>query len=161
MWKKILLSPWTALITLCFILSLRIADPALVESVRLRYFDTLIVGKTAVTNEQIHVVNIDDAAIAKFGQFPFPRNQYADIVKDLTERNAGVIVFNIFMPDVDRFGQDSALAQQLKRSVVVLPHMATNEDTVSKYAPYRPGVSVIGSGLPGIAYRSIQPNVRS
>ena len=161
MWKKLLLSPWTALITLCFILSLRIADPALVESIRLRYFDTLIVGKTVVTNEQIHVVNIDDAAIAKFGQFPFPRNQYADIVKDLTERNAGVIVFNIFMPDVDRFGQDSALAQQLKRSTVVLPHMATNEDTVSKYPPYRPGVSVIGSGLPGIAYRTIQPNVRS
>jgi adenylate cyclase len=161
MWKKILLSPWTALITLCFILSIRIADPAIVESIRLRYFDTLIVGKTAVTNEQIHVVNIDDAAIAKFGQFPFPRNQYADIVKDLAERNAGVIVFNIFMPDADRFGQDSALAQQLKRSTVVLPHMATNEDTVSKYPPYRPGVSVIGSGLPGIAYRTIQPNVRS
>ena len=65
------------------------------------------------------------------------------------------------MPDVDRFGQDSALAQQLKRSTVVLPHMATNEDTVSKHVPYRPGVSVIGSGLPGIAYQNIQPNVRS
>jgi adenylate cyclase len=161
MWKKLFLSPWTALITLCFILSLRISDPALIESVRLRYFDTLIVGKTAATNEQIYVVNIDDAAVAKFGQFPFPRNQYAAIIKDLADRNAGVIVFNIFMPDADRFDQDSALAQQLKRSVVVLPHMATNEDTVSKYPPYRPGVSVIGTGLPGIAYQNIQPNVRS
>jgi adenylate cyclase len=65
------------------------------------------------------------------------------------------------MPDADRFGQDSVLAQQLKRSVVVLPHMATNDDIVPKYTPYRPGVSVIGTGLPGIAYQNIQPNVRS
>jgi CHASE2 domain-containing sensor protein len=77
MWKKILLSPWTALLTLALVVSIRIADPVFVESVRLRYFDTLIVDRTATANEQIHVVNIDDAAIAKFGQFPFPRNQYA------------------------------------------------------------------------------------
>ena len=161
MLKKILTSPWTALITLALILSIRIADPAFVESVRLRYFDTLITDRAATVSEQIHVVNIDDRAIAQRGQFPFPRSQYADIIRQLQDRNAGVIVFNIFMPDADRFGQDSALAQQLKRSTVVLPHMATNEDTVSKYAPYRPGVSVIGTGLPGIAYQNIQPNVRS
>ncbi len=155
MWKKILLSPWTALLTLALVVSIRIADPVFVESVRLRYFDTLIVDRTATANEQIHVVNIDDAAIAKFGQFPFPRNQYAAIIKDLTDRNAGVVVFNIFMPDADRFGQDTALAQQFKHSVVVLPHTATNEDVVNKYAPFRPGVSVIGTGLPGIAYKNI------
>ena len=160
MWKKILLSPWAALVTLVLVLGVRTTDPAFVESVRLRYFDTLITDRAATVSEQIHVVNIDDRAIAQRGQFPFPRSQYADIIRQLEDRNAGVIVFNIFMPDADRFGQDSALAQQLKRSTVVLPHMATNEDTVPKYPPYRPGVSVIGTGLPGIAYRSIQPNVR-
>ena len=161
MLKKILTSPWTALITLALILSIRIADPAFVESVRLRYFDTLITDRAATVSEQIHVVNIDDRAIAQRGQFPFPRSRYADIIRQLEDRNAGVIVFNIFMPNADRFGQDSVLARQLKESLVVLPHMATNDDTAPKYAPYRPGVSVIGSGLPGIAYRSIQPNVRS
>jgi len=161
MLKKILTSPWTALLTLALILSIRIADPAFVESVRLRYFDTLITDRTVTVSEQIHVVNIDDRAIAQRGQFPFPRNQYADIIRQLEDRNAGVIVFNIFMPDADRFGQDSALARQLKESLVVLPHMATNEDTVSKHVPYRPGVSVIGTGLPGIEYQNIQPNVRS
>jgi adenylate cyclase len=160
MWKKLLLSPWTALLTLALVLSVRIADPAFVESVRLRYFDTLITERAVTTSEQIHVVNIDDRSIAQRGQFPFPRNQYADIIRQLEDRNAGVIVFNIFMPDADRFGQDSALAQQFKHSLVVLPHMATNENTAPKYPPYRPGVSVIGTGLPGIAYQNIQPNVR-
>ena len=48
--KKILTSPWTALLTLALILSIRIADPTFVESVRLRYFDTLITSKVPTEN---------------------------------------------------------------------------------------------------------------
>ena len=148
------------MITLALVLAVRMSDPAFVESVRLRYFDTLITDRAVTVSDQIHVVNIDDQSIAQRGQFPFPRNQYAEIIRELEQRNAGVIVFNIFMPDADRFAQDSVLAQQLKRSVVVLPHTATNEDVSSQHTPFRPGVSVIGTGLPGIAYKNIQPNVR-
>jgi len=160
MGKKILLSPWTAVVTLFLILAVRMVDSSFVESVRLRYFDTLIVSAPATTSQQIHVVNIDDAAIARLGQFPFPRNIYADIIADLDRRNAGVIVFNVFMPDTDRFGGDQALSKQLQKSTVVLPHTATNDPVNAKHPPFRPGVSVIGSGLPGIAYDNIQPNVR-
>jgi adenylate cyclase len=161
MWKKILLTPWTAIFTLILVLGIRIADTAFVESVRLRYFDTLITSKPVDTSKLVHVVNIDDAAIEQRGQFPFPRNQYADIIRDLENRNAGVIVFNIFMPDADRFGQDVALSRQLQKSTVVLPHVATNNTVKAQHPPYRPGVSVIGDGNPGIPYRNIQPNVRS
>ena len=142
------------------ILATRMIDSSFVESVRLRYFDTLITSTQPVASQQIHVVNIDDAAVAKLGQFPFPRSQYADIIADLTHRNAGVIVFNVFMPDVDRFGGDQALGKQLQKSTVVLPHTATNEAVTATHAPFRPGVSVIGDGLPSIAYQYIQPNVR-
>lgn len=160
MGKKLILSPWTAVVTLFLILAVRIIDSSFVESVRLRYFDTLITSTAPTTSQQIHVVNIDDAAVAKLGQFPFPRNQYADIIADLTRRKAGVIVFNVFMPDADRFGGDQALSKQLQKSTVVLPHTATNEAVTATHAPFRPGVSVIGDGLPGIAYQYIQPQVR-
>jgi adenylate cyclase len=159
--KKILTSPWTALLTLALCAGARIADPAFVESVRLRYFDTLITGTEVKVSEQVHLVNIDDAAIEKLGQFPFPRGQYANIIKDLYQRNAGLVVFNIFMPDADRAGQDAVLASALKQMPTVLPHTATNDDVRSSVPPFRPGVSVIGSGEPGIPYRHIQPNVRS
>ena len=66
MMKKILTSPWTALLTLALILSIRIADPSFVESVRLRYFDTLITQKTPTANN-IYTVNIDEAALDKYG----------------------------------------------------------------------------------------------
>jgi len=45
MMKKILLNPWTALVTLFLVLGIRFIDPSFVESVRLRYFDQLIVSQ--------------------------------------------------------------------------------------------------------------------
>ena len=38
--KKILLSPWTAIVTLLVIVSVVFSGPTFVESVKLRYFDT-------------------------------------------------------------------------------------------------------------------------
>ena len=95
MLKKILTSPWTALITLALVVGLRIADPTFVESVRLRYFDTLVTNK-APEVIGVHVVNIDEKALEKYGQYPFPRNIYGSIIADLYRRNAGLVVFNMF-----------------------------------------------------------------
>ena len=57
MFKKILVSPWTALLTLALVTALRIADPTFVESVRLRYFDTLVTSRPTETIG-VDVVNI-------------------------------------------------------------------------------------------------------
>ena len=65
MFKKILVSPWTALLTLVLVVGLRIADPMFVESVRLRYFDTLVTSKPAETIG-VDVVNIDEKALEKY-----------------------------------------------------------------------------------------------
>lgn len=158
--KKILLSPWLALITLFLLVGVRVSDPSFVESVRLRYFDTLLTSKTQVQSENIQVVNIDDETVKKYGQFPFPRDVYANIIEDLYSRGAGLVVWNIYMPDNDRFGQDSRLADTLRRHPVVLPHAASSYESTSKVVPFRPGVSIIGSGSTGINYASIEPNVK-
>ena len=157
---KKLLSPWTAILTLILLVCIRIVNPSFVESVRLRYFDTLITNKETTVSKQIHVVNIDDEFIQKEGQFPFPRNKYSEIISDLYSRNAGLVVFNIFMPERDRFGQDAQLAQTLKKYPVILPHTGSDDQIKVNYDPFRPGVSVIGSGAVGIEYNSIQPNTR-
>jgi adenylate cyclase len=120
MLKKILTSPWTALLTLALILSIRIADPVFVESVRLRYFDTLITSK-ATTDNNIVTVNIDEESLNKYGQWPLPRNIYADLVEDLYKRGAGLVVLNVFMAETDRMGGDGALAATMNEFPVVLP----------------------------------------
>jgi adenylate cyclase len=158
--KKILFSPWTAVITLLVLLAIRIADPMFLESVRLRYFDQLITSKETTVSQQVHVVNIDDETIRQKGQFPFPRREYSKLITDVYARGAGLVVFNIYMPESDRFGQDLDLAQTFKKYPVVLPQTGTNDNLKSKYPPFRPGVSVIGGEDVGIKYENIEPNIQ-
>jgi adenylate cyclase len=158
--KKILLSAWTALITLAILIGVRVESPNFVESVRLRWFDTMITSKEVKISEQIAIVNIDDASIKKYGQFPFPRGEYASIIQNLYSHGAGLVVFNIYMPDSDRFGQDVTLANTLKKYPVVLPQMGGTEK--SKYEAFRPGVSVIGEEATKLTvdYPAIEPNIQ-
>jgi len=133
-------SPWTAIITLILILTVRIADPKFVESVRLRYFDTLITGKTATQNS-IFTVNIDEKSLEQYGQWPFPRDVYGKIIKDLYERKAGLVVFNVLMPEPDRSGRDLVLAETMKKYPVVLSNVPAQQ---TKNTPRVPGSAVLG-----------------
>lgn len=139
--KKILVSPWTALITLAIIVAVTLQGPTFVESVRLRYFDTLITGEKPTLND-IYTVNIDEATIDKYGQWPFKRTIYANIIDDLYKHNAGLVVWNVLMPEKDRQGGDAALALTLADHPVILTNMPaeTNKNTAKK-----PGSAVIGS----------------
>jgi len=138
--KKILLSPWTALLTLALVVGIRIADPTFVESVRLRYFDTLITAKEPTFNN-IVTVNIDEATLDKYGQWPLPRAEYAKIIRDLYQRNAGLVVLNVLMPEQDRTGGDGALGQALKQYPIVLPSQPSQK---TKNTPRNPGSAVLG-----------------
>jgi adenylate cyclase len=139
--KKILLSPWTALLTLALVVGIRIADPTFVESVRLRYFDTLITSKAATENN-IVTVNIDEAALDKYGQWPLPRAEYAKIIRDLYQRGAGLVVLNALMSEQDRTGGDSTLGQTLKEYPVVLGSVPSDK---TKNTPRVPGSAVVNS----------------
>ena len=138
--KKILLSPWTALLTLVLVMCIRIADPTFVESVRLRYFDTLITSK-APTDNNIYTVNIDEASLNKYGQWPLPRVNYAEIIEDLYRRNAGLVVLNVLMAERDRTGGDRDLAAALKHYPVILPSVPSDK---TKNTPRVPGSAVLG-----------------
>jgi adenylate cyclase len=137
--KKILLSPWTALITLALVLGIRVVDPTFVESVRLRYFDTLITAKAPVEND-IYTVNIDEAALDKYGQWPLPRQEYARIIQDLYQRNAGLVVFNVLMAEKDRQGGDAKLAATLLEYPVILPNVPAAQ---TKNTPRNPGAAIL------------------
>lgn len=162
--SKIILSPWLSLVTLLIIISIRLIDPSFIESIRLRYFDSLISSKTVVESTNTAIVNIDDATLEKYGQWPFPRDIYSTIIEDLYKKQAGLVVFNVFMPDADRFNQDAKLASVLLNYPVVLPQAATNEAVKGDTIPFRPGVSVIGNAETSknftVNYKSIQSNTK-
>ena len=139
--KKIALSAWTALLTLFVVLAVRVDDPQFVESVRLRYFDTLIASK-APTDNNVYTVNIDEAALEKYGQYPFKRDVYADLIAELYNRGAGLVVFNLLMPEADRLGGDNALLSVMKQAPVILPNVPSDK---TKNQPKNPGAAIIGS----------------
>ncbi|CAB4138201.1 COG4252 Predicted transmembrane sensor domain [uncultured Caudovirales phage] len=159
MLKKILLSPWTAIITLILLLAVRAIDPTFVESVRLRYFDTLITSK-APTQNNIYTVNIDEAALDKYGQWPLPRDQYARIIQDLYQRGAGLVVLNVLMAEPDRTGGDAVLANALRQYPVVLPSVPSAQ---TKNTPKKPGSAVIGAEYSDliVQYPGLIANIRS
>ena len=157
MLKRILTSPWTALVTLVIVVGLRVVDPAFIESVRLRYFDTLVTSKAPETIG-VSVVNIDEKALERYGQFPFSRDTYASIIRDLYRRNAGLVVFNILTPDRDRMGQDQAYVQALKQYPTILPSIGS---ATTRNQPRTPGSVVIGPyGLDAfVTYPGIIANI--
>ena len=139
--KKLLVNPWTALLTLGIIVAVLLQQPTFVESVRLRYFDTLVTSAKPTENN-IYTVNIDEATIDKYGQWPFKRDIYANIIDDLYKHNAGLVVWDVMMPEKDRQGGDKALALELEDHPVILTNMPSqaNKNTAKK-----PGSAVIGA----------------
>ncbi len=138
---KRLLSPWWALITLG-ILIYAFANPSnFIQSIKLNYFDQLIVSQEPVENN-IYVAEIDEAALELYGQYPFPRNIYSDIIKDLYNKGAGLVVWNVMMPEPDRFGGDVELSETMLELPVILASRPSNK-TVNE--PINPGAAIINS----------------
>ena len=157
--NKIMLSPWTAILTLILVTGVRITDPSFVESIRLRYFDTLIISKP-ITENNIFTVNIDESALDMYGQWPFRRDIYASIIQSLYDRNAGLVVFNVLMPEEDRQGGDNDFKKTLSSYPVILPNIPSN---ISKNVARKPGSVVIGSDYLDriIQYPGIVANISS
>ena len=145
--KGVLLSPWLALITFAILLSVKIADPFLVESARLKFYDYLMLDKP-IQSEQIVVANIGEKAIEKYGQWPFPRQVHGQIIQDLYNSGAGIVGTTVMFPEKDRFGGDKALAETLSQAPVVLSQTVSHDCSRNSKSIRRTGVAVIGDGQP-------------
>jgi adenylate cyclase len=138
---KRLLSPWWALLTLGLLVYAFSNPSNFLQSIKLNYFDQLIVNQEPTQNN-IFVAEIDDATLDKYGQYPFPRQIYSDIIKDLYDKGAGLVVWNIMMPEVDRLGGDAELAETMLALPVIL---ASRPSDKTKNEPINPGAAIINA----------------
>ena len=93
--KKIL-THWTfAFLTLFIVTYIGLKDPQLKEVLRLKGFDVLLQSEKKEISKDIVVVTIDEKAIEKYGQWPWNRTVLADVVNQLREKGAGIIVIPI------------------------------------------------------------------
>jgi len=139
--RKIVFSPVWSLLVLGILSYLFYINPSFIESVRLRYFDQLIINQPTVENN-IYTVNIDEDTINAYGQWPFPRGDYAMLIDDLYARGAGLVVFNVLMSETDRSGQDNILADTMQQFPVIITMLGSEEN---KNEPINPGATIINS----------------
>ena len=125
--KKIFLSPWLALLTFALLVFIKVSNPYLVDMGRLKFYDYLMLGKPIAANE-IVLANIDEKAIQKYRQFPFPRTVYDDIIKDLKDKHATLLGNTVLFLEPDRMGGDSALQNAMMSYPVILSQTVGNCD---------------------------------
>ena len=117
--RKILFSPIWSVLVLLLLTWVYSSNPAFLDSLRLRYFDQLIVNQEPIENN-IYTVNIDEASLEEKGQWPWPRGDYSELIIDLYDRGAGLVVFNVLMAETDRAGEDQDLALTMQQLPVIL-----------------------------------------
>src|SRR5580693_498355 len=90
--------------------ALRIADPAPIEELRVRIFDSFqrIEPRAKMAKSPVVIVDIDEQSLAKVGQWPWSRTRIADLVAGLTRLGAVAIGFDILFPEPDRLNPDVA-----------------------------------------------------
>ena len=143
--KKILFSPIWSILLLGALAWIYNSNPAFLESLRLRYFDTLIVNQQPVENN-IYTVNIDEPSLEARGQWPWPRGDYAALIEDLYNRGAGLVVFNVLMSEEDRSGEDAILAETMQQLPVIVTILGAEEN---KNEAINPGATIINSDYIG------------
>jgi len=148
--RKIVFSPIWSLLVLGILSYLFYINPSFIESVRLRYFDQLIINQPVVENN-IYTVDIDESTIDQYGQWPFPRGDYAAIIEDLYARGAGLVVWNVLMSEPDRSGEDEQLALTMQQLPVIVTMLGAEE---SKNEAINPGATIVNSD-----YRYLIPSV--
>ena len=132
----------TVLITIAVLVGVKIWSPYLIDNVRWSYFDTLHNSKETEQVEDILLVNIDEKSIEKYGQYPFPRDVYADTLWETHHSNTHV--FNILFSEEDRFGHDEVFSNALENRLTILSSAPTIQ-TESGNAPFVP-TSEFGNG---------------
>jgi len=143
---KYITSIWATIALFLLLVGIRLLDPALVQQFRLNTFDAMIGTIEEKHSDQIVLLNISEETLAVHGQYPFPRQIYAQMISDLRNANAGLIGFTIMFPEADRFGGDEVFASWINDNGIILAQDADNSGK-SSTAPYV-GSATFGTGDP-------------
>ena len=149
-------------LTLAFVvgmLFLRVWDPWPVETLRLKYFDTLFSLKDPKPSDYLAIYDIDEKALEERGQWPWPRQDLAQLNQQLLEQGASAVVYTVLFPETDRFGGDAAFASSMESLPTFLSAVAIQD---KKLQGWHTGVAMMGPVKESVLqYPGILPNVPS
>jgi len=102
-----------AVAVLSFGVTVRYADPILLQSLRLQIFDFYQrIHPRADSGHHVAIVDIDERSLAEIGQWPWPRTIVSDLTAGLFRMGAAVVAFDVIFAEPDRMSAPS-LAEQM------------------------------------------------
>ena len=134
-----------AFITAALLIFAHYDDSTVVQTIRLKQFDLLQQTDTPIPSQDIAILELDEATIEKYGQWPWKRTVLADIVVKLREAGAGIIVLPMVFSEEDRLGGDMPFIETIAGNGVVIAQVGSTQ--VNRNAVPR-GVAKIGDPLP-------------
>ncbi len=135
-----------AFVTLTLLMVWGFSDPYVKKLARLKSFDVVQQYDTPTISDDIVVVEIDERAIEQYGQWPWNRKTIADIIWQLREAGAGIIVLPVLFSEPDRLGGDNELVFALNQNGVVIAQVGTAQGVDKNSVPR--GVAKIGDPIP-------------
>lgn len=94
----------TTLLALIGLIWIRNEDPELLRLIRAKTFDTYqnIKPRPFMGAEgQVVVVDLDEGSLDEYGQWPWPRTRWAELVEKLTALGVTAVAFDIVFPEAD------------------------------------------------------------
>lgn len=95
--------------------ALRLADPFVVQALRLVAFDSYqrLAPETYNPALPVRVVDIDEESLAKIGQWPWPRTVIAELLGRLSDQGASVVIFDVLFAESDQTSPGQAIVPNL------------------------------------------------
>ena len=172
-WKSTILPGALALLA---VLALQLADVAALTRVGQLVFDSYVRAEPRQYQPvSVKVVDIDEASIRQFGQWPWPRTEIARLIQELGSAGASVVALDIVFSEPDRTSppqiadrlkqmngdpkieaalrrlpdNDTQLAQTLREVPVVTGFFLSNDPKQAEAAP-KAGFAISGDSPLGV-----------
>ena len=165
------------LITIALFVGLKMWSPYIVENIQWSYFDYLHQSHPIEDVDNIVLVDIDEKSLDMYGQYPWPRNIYADML--LNTHYSNTHVFTQLFKQPDRFGGDETFAEGLVNRLTILsaaptiqkstgstPFVNTSvfgggviEDSIWKFPGIAPPIDILAQNTYGVGVTVTTPSV--
>jgi len=157
---KLWTSSWMVVITLLILTTVRWWDPTPVQRLRLLNFDGYQALLDKTTSDKIVLYDIGEEFLKEHGQWPPKRTVFAQLIADLYNAGAGLVVLNILFAEEDRLGGDADFVSVLQQVPVVGTQVASVRGRDDDATPR--GLSYSGNPFPYLfqypgAVKNIKP----
>ena len=143
---KWLYSGYAVIVSILLLTALKVADPTPLQNLRNQTFDAYQQLDEIKESNDVVIINFGENTLATYGQYPFPRQYYAQLVVDVATKNSGVLGWTIMFPEDDRFGGDDSFASILNQNLVNVPGARRNpiNFNVLSQTPSNKGIKTSG-----------------